>query len=230
MTPRLFAVLGLTLAGLQEPDAGVLQKMRQEGFDRSQVGATFDHFTTVIGPRLTGTPAYKAAAEWSKAKLTEWGLSNARLETWDFGRGWQLDGLTVEMVEPRYMPLIGYADAWSAATNGEIVGTPVFLGEHAAADVAGMKDKLRGAIVLTQPFASFIREDRPQPTTADVPVRIGQPQDYVDYDVRTHHTNMDTAERIRVEDLKQNAIVLAWFAYQAAMTSEAIPRVANDTR
>jgi Zn-dependent M28 family amino/carboxypeptidase len=42
-------------------------------------------------------------------------------------------------------------------------------------------------------------------------------QDYVDYDVRTHHTNVDTYERVRPEDLRQNAIVLAWFAYQLAM-------------
>ncbi|HUF82119.1 MAG TPA: M28 family peptidase, partial [Burkholderiales bacterium] len=42
-------------------------------------------------------------------------------------------------------------------------------------------------------------------------------QDYVGYDVRTHHTNVDSYERVREEDLKQNAIVLAWFAYQTAM-------------
>jgi hypothetical protein len=39
--------------------------------------------------------------------------TNARLETWEFGRGWAFDKLTIEMVEPRYMPLIGYPEAWS---------------------------------------------------------------------------------------------------------------------
>jgi Zn-dependent M28 family amino/carboxypeptidase len=52
-------------------------------------------------------------------------------------------------------------------------------------------------------------------------------QDYSTYDVRTHHTNVDTYERVREEDLKQNAIVLAWFALQAANTSERIPRPAD---
>jgi carboxypeptidase Q len=51
-------------------------------------------------------------------------------------------------------------------------------------------------------------------------------QDYVTYDVRTHHTNVDTYERVREEDLKQNAIVLAWFAYNASMTDEKLPRPA----
>jgi hypothetical protein len=49
-------------------------------------------------------------------------------------------------------------------------------------------------------------------------------QEYADYDVRTHHTNVDTPERIRVDDLEQNAAVLAWFVYNAAMTDERLPR------
>jgi hypothetical protein len=38
--------------------------------------------TDVIGPRLTGSPAQRRASEWARQKLSEWGLSNARLETW----------------------------------------------------------------------------------------------------------------------------------------------------
>jgi Zn-dependent M28 family amino/carboxypeptidase len=49
-------------------------------------------------------------------------------------------------------------------------------------------------------------------------------QDYVTYDVRTHHTNVDTYERVRPEDLKQNAIVLAWYALNMATTDEKLPR------
>jgi carboxypeptidase Q len=49
-------------------------------------------------------------------------------------------------------------------------------------------------------------------------------QDYVDYDVRTHHTNVDTFERVREADLKQAAIVMATFAYHAAMRAEKMPR------
>jgi Zn-dependent M28 family amino/carboxypeptidase len=48
-------------------------------------------------------------------------------------------------------------------------------------------------------------------------------QDYTDYDVREHHTNADTAERIKVDDLKQNAIVLASVIYHAANRTEPIP-------
>jgi Iap family predicted aminopeptidase len=49
-------------------------------------------------------------------------------------------------------------------------------------------------------------------------------QDYVNYDIRTHHTNMDTVERLQVKDIQQAAIVMATFAYQCAMADERIPR------
>ena len=48
-------------------------------------------------------------------------------------------------------------------------------------------------------------------------------QDYTDYDVRLHHTNGDTSERVTLQDVKQNAIVLAAFVYHAAMRTEMIP-------
>ena len=49
-------------------------------------------------------------------------------------------------------------------------------------------------------------------------------QDYVDYDTREHHTNMDFADRVSTADLQENAIVLATFAWQAAMRDQKIPR------
>src|SRR5215467_13857292 len=74
------------IAPVQEPvDLGVIAKIRSEGLNRSQALETFTHFTEVIGPRLTGTPAYKNAAEWARERLKEWGLENPRLEAWEFG-------------------------------------------------------------------------------------------------------------------------------------------------
>ena len=52
-------------------------------------------------------------------------------------------------------------------------------------------------------------------------------QDYVGYDVRMHHTNMDTMERMREADLKQGAVVMASFVYHAAMRDAPIPRAAR---
>lgn len=176
--PAFLIVSALLAAAIERPAAqsDLLQQIRSQALEKSQVMALFDHLVTTIGPRLTGSPQYKAAADWTRDKLQSFGLQNSRLEPFEFGRGWTLDGLVVEMTEPRYMPLIGYAEAWSASTKGEVVGAPVFVGGKPASEVEAMKGRLAGAIVLSQPLVTtFVREDRAQPTTSDSPVRIGAP-------------------------------------------------------
>ncbi len=42
--------------------------------------------------------------------------------------------------------------------------------------------------------------------------------------MRTHHTNVDTYERINEEDLQQAAVITASLLYNAAMREEKIPR------
>ena len=49
-------------------------------------------------------------------------------------------------------------------------------------------------------------------------------KDFRNYDVRTRHTNADFADAVKVDDLKQSAVVLAVVAWHAAMRDEAIPR------
>ena len=49
-------------------------------------------------------------------------------------------------------------------------------------------------------------------------------QDPLDYSSRTHHTNMDTYERLQPEDLAQAALVEATFVYNAAMRDQMLPR------
>ncbi|SHL56085.1 M28 family metallopeptidase [Hymenobacter psychrotolerans] len=49
-------------------------------------------------------------------------------------------------------------------------------------------------------------------------------QDPLDYNTRTHHTNMDTYERLPADDLKQASVVVASFVYQAAMRDAKLPR------
>src|SRR6478735_3435552 len=58
----LAAVMATTVSAGQEPvDRAMLDRIRQEGTEHSKAGAYFDHFVTVNGPRLTGSPAHKAA-------------------------------------------------------------------------------------------------------------------------------------------------------------------------
>src|SRR5438552_14636990 len=119
---------GVVIAAQPSSDRDALAKIRVEGLERSQAGPVFDYLTVNIGPRLTASPAHKRAAEWTRDRLASYGLTNAHLEPWTFGRGWELQKLTAEMIAPRYLPLIAYADGWSAPTNGEIAAAPNFIG------------------------------------------------------------------------------------------------------
>lgn len=49
-------------------------------------------------------------------------------------------------------------------------------------------------------------------------------QDPLDYSSRTHHTHLDHFDHARVDDLKQAAVIMAGFVYQAAMREEQLPR------
>src|SRR4029453_7060786 len=101
------ATVMMVVSQTGEPvDAQANAKIRAEGLERSQAPAIFHTLVDTIGPRLAGSPEYKRAADWARQQLTSFGLSNARLEPFEFGRGWVLDKLTIEMIEPRYMPLI----------------------------------------------------------------------------------------------------------------------------
>jgi len=123
----LMAVAGLLHAGAeQEPiNQTMITSIKAEGLRSSEAPNLFHALTDVLGPRLTGSPAHVEAARWAVERFRKWGLANPRLEPFEFGRGWSLEKLTVEMIAPRYMPLIGYAEAWSPPTSGILTGAPV---------------------------------------------------------------------------------------------------------
>jgi carboxypeptidase Q len=49
-------------------------------------------------------------------------------------------------------------------------------------------------------------------------------QDSLDYESRTHHSDLDLADHIDPADLMQASAVLAWYVYNAANSDERIPR------
>src|SRR6188768_1081491 len=52
-------------------------------------------------------------------------------------------------------------------------------------------------------------------------------QDQIEYNTRTHHTNMDTYDHLIPEDLRQAAIIVASFVYNTAQRDQKIPRKAQ---
>lgn len=49
-------------------------------------------------------------------------------------------------------------------------------------------------------------------------------QDPMDYNTRTHHSNMDTFDRLDMDDLKKSATIVASFAYHTSERAEKLPR------
>jgi carboxypeptidase Q len=54
-------------------------------------------------------------------------------------------------------------------------------------------------------------------------------QDPLDYETRTHHSNMDVYDRLQADDLKQAAVIVASFVYNAAMRDQMLPRKRIET-
>lgn len=157
-------------------DLEMTERIKEEGWDRSQALYLYHTLTDEIGARLTGSPAYDNAANWARDRFEEWGLSDARLEPFEFGRGWTLEKLSAEMVTPRYMPLNAHADAWTPSTGGAVEGTVVYIGDKTADEITSMGSALRGAIVFShQPQEEFRDLDRPQPGMEADGVRTGNP-------------------------------------------------------
>jgi carboxypeptidase Q len=163
----------------QEPvDRAMIAKLRSESDARSRVLESYRMLTDVIGPRLTGTPGFKRSVDWTRDRLAEWGMSNVKVESWPFGRGWTLEKLTLEMTEPRYFPLEGYPEAWTPSTKGVLSATPIYVADKTVDQIKAMGPQLRGAIVLAQPPQEgelLITADRPQPGDTEARVRIGAP-------------------------------------------------------
>jgi len=145
--------VGLVLVALapapqESVDLDVLTRIRDEGFNRSEVMETAGYLCDVIGPRLTGSPAYKKAHEWTRQQLESWGIKNAHLESWDFGKGWSVEHVSVHMTLPTTTPLLAVPLGWSAGTNGAVRGKVIKAKLESEQDLAAFKGKVTGAILM----------------------------------------------------------------------------------
>jgi carboxypeptidase Q len=150
----LFTLVLGSSAQEEKVDLDAISRIRYEGFHNSKVMEIASGLMDGIGERLTGSPGVKRANEWTRDKLTEFGLVNAHMEPWGpFGRGWDNEYINVRMLAPSMTTLLAYPRSWTPSTNGavqaavarvEIRLTPEDM-EH---DLARYKGKLEGKIVL----------------------------------------------------------------------------------
>lgn len=161
MVKRLVA-LSLVVSLLAVPIAAqngsgdMLNRIRKEAMERSQIMKTMHMFTDLYGPRLTGSPNHKAAAEWAVKQMTAWGLENAHLEPWDFKHpGWANERLTAHLISPVKDPLVCEVLAWTPSTKGTVTAKAHHLllperpsQEQLTAFFTAQKSLVRGKIVM----------------------------------------------------------------------------------
>jgi len=146
------AVLGGLLCALplaaQTVDLSALNRIRDEAFNRSQAYELATELADRHGPRLSGSPQHREAADWVVGKLEEFGLSNARIEPFDFGRSWSYDRCEVRMTAPVTVPIVAVPSAWTPGTDGTVRGEAVHAKLESEKDFEEYRGKLAGKVVL----------------------------------------------------------------------------------
>ena len=132
----------------------VVQNIMDFEFENSDVMENASWLTDVYGPRSLKSPSYRDAAEWARDRLKEYGIDNAHLEPYEFGNGWDIDYVSLHMVAPKYMPIIGFPVTWSSGTDGKIQAEAVHINFEelmSQADLEQYRGKLKDRIILISP-------------------------------------------------------------------------------
>lgn len=143
-------------------DKATIEKIIDEGKNRSQVMKHLEHLTKKIGPRLTGSANAETANRWCAEQYTAWGLSNVQVEEWGtipvrFDRGpssgrivmqkQAADGSHGEAGWETLRELEFTTSAWSPGTKGlsrgHVVAMPKSEEEYNA-----VRESLKGAWVV----------------------------------------------------------------------------------
>jgi hypothetical protein len=131
-------------------DLETIARIRDEGINHSHIMEYASGLFDGVGPRLTGSPDFAKAEEWSLDQLRRMGASNPHTESWgEFGMGWQQIGTSVQMTAPGTSTILAQATPWSPATasetTGDVIAVPPLKEEK---DFDAWKGKLAGKIIL----------------------------------------------------------------------------------
>ena len=142
------AIALLPVATATAQDRSAANRIIDEGMNHSQVMQTAQHLTDVIGPRMTNSPAMRAAEGWTAEWFRQWGLKNVHKEGFPFGRGWSIERASVRMVSPRPLQLTAIPIAWTPATNGAVTAPVIVAQMKRARDFDMCRGQVRGRNVI----------------------------------------------------------------------------------
>lgn len=113
----------------------IVEKIIDEGNNRSQLQSLAHELFDVIGPRLVGTPQMKKANDWAVEKYANWGII-ARNEQWGVWKGWERGITHIDMLSPRVKSLEGTQLSWSPSTKGKKVKAEIIIIPELADSIA----------------------------------------------------------------------------------------------
>ncbi|MEX0646656.1 MAG: M28 family peptidase [Balneolaceae bacterium] len=141
-------------------DHEVVEKIIEEGIERSRVMEFAGWLTDVYGPRLTNSPQMKNANEYTRKQFEDLGLENAQLHQWGpFGKGWELNRFAMHANTPySYFPVTAYPKAWSPGYDEPVKGEVVFLTIENVEDL----EKYRGTLSNKFVMMDYPQDSEPQ--------------------------------------------------------------------
>jgi len=134
----------------------VVDQLKKEAIENSQLEQLAHELMDVIGPRLVGTPQMTKANNWAVATFNKWGI-DARNEEWGTWRGWERGITHVDMVSPRVVSLRGTQLAWSPSTSDSGITAEVI-------NLPAVEDSLAFANWLPNVKGKFVTISMNQPT------------------------------------------------------------------
>jgi carboxypeptidase Q len=147
-------------------DWDAVAKIREEGLQRSQVVDIVGYLTDVLPGRLSLSEHVKKAQTWAKDKMVTIGLTNVQIEPFmDYGNSWDNDAFSIQMLEPTYVPMMGFPLAYTPGTQGKVVCSAVIVDIQTKSDCEKYRGKLKDAAVLVSPPAALDLTNLPRGVT-----------------------------------------------------------------
>jgi hypothetical protein len=156
----LTVLVAVTTSAAAEVDRNMVNRIVDEGMQRSELPQTASYLTDRIGGRLTNSPQMRLAEKWTQEQFRAWGLQNVRAEGFEFGRGWSIERCEVRMLTPRVLQLRAIPIAWTPGTKGVLNADIVVAPIRRDRDFAKWKGQLRGKIVLIDEPSAGSEPDR----------------------------------------------------------------------
>jgi hypothetical protein len=155
---RLFPVLLGSICSIvaysqaENVDTNIILKIKKEAFENSKIMDHAFYITDYSGPRLTWSPGYDRAAEWTLNEFKKWGLQNVHKEEWTpLGKSWDIEKCYVALKIPYYQNIAATPKAWSGSTNGPVTADVMLVSANDSADfVKKYTGKLKGKILIFQ--------------------------------------------------------------------------------